>query len=166
MEGAKNVEVFKGTAPLGAVAAFPDGRLAWPIADFCKAVNISRSQWYELCRVGRAPQAVMVGRRPMVTPEAVRHWLAQLEAPADVDAAIVQGPEVERLRAFLAGRTEVTMQQVLTDALGFPRERWSRALQTRIGALLHSIGWHKKDRGGGSRPRCVYRPATTLSRAA
>lgn len=69
-------------APRGALLAFPDGRLTWHIADFCRAVNISRAQFYELQKAGRAPRTFREGRRPMLTPEAVRAWLDQRASEA------------------------------------------------------------------------------------
>lgn len=71
----------EGGAIRSALVAFPDGRLTWRIVDFCRAVNISRAQFYELQKVGRAPRTIREGRRPMVTPEAVQDWLRAREQP-------------------------------------------------------------------------------------
>jgi putative DNA primase/helicase len=61
------------------------------------------------------------------------------------------------LRDGLLGKTEVTMQQVLDDVLKLDKSKWTHAEQTRVGNVLHAIGWEKCDRGSTARPRFVYR---------
>jgi excisionase family DNA binding protein len=65
------------------------------VADFCRAVGMSRSTWQKLKREGRTPRLVTVGGIQRIRREAVEEWLAENEARASADAAhkAAGGPE-------------------------------------------------------------------------
>jgi hypothetical protein len=48
------------------------------------------------------------------------------------------------------------MAQVLEHCISTERSKWTRAEQTRVGEVLASLGWEKKDRGSNVNPRFVY----------
>jgi hypothetical protein len=48
------------------------------------------------------------------------------------------------------------MAQVLADCLHLERSKWTRAEQTRVGEVLATLGYMKKDRGSTVKPRYVY----------
>ncbi len=49
------------------------------IATFCKSYSISRPFYYKLQREGRAPRIIKLGRRVLISKEAARAWLADME---------------------------------------------------------------------------------------
>lgn len=63
------------------------------------------------------------------------------------------------VRSFLVGKDETTMHQLLEDALKLDKSKWSLAEQTRLGNVIHALGWRKHDRGSRANPpRYVYKP--------
>jgi predicted DNA-binding transcriptional regulator AlpA len=70
-------------APQGALLAFPDGRLTWTIADFCRSANISKATFYNMDKAGRAPRTFREGGRRLLTPEAAQAWLNKRQAEAE-----------------------------------------------------------------------------------
>lgn len=52
------------------------------VADFCKAVGISRSTWHKLKRENATPAIITVGDIQRIRREAVEEWLAENEAKA------------------------------------------------------------------------------------
>ncbi len=60
------------------------------------------------------------------------------------------------VRAWSLGKAEFTMSTVLDDCLRLEKSKWTRAEQTRVGEVLATLGFVKKDRGGNSSPRYVY----------
>jgi putative DNA primase/helicase len=54
------------------------------------------------------------------------------------------------------GKSEITMGGVLAECLHLEKSKWTRAEQTRVGEVLATIGFEKKDRGSSAKPRFVY----------
>lgn len=52
------------------------------VADFCKAVGISRSTWHKLKRKNSTPAIISVGGIQRIRREAVEKWLDENEAKA------------------------------------------------------------------------------------
>jgi len=52
------------------------------VADFCKAVGISRSTWHKLKRENATPAIISVGGIQRIRREAVEEWLAANETKA------------------------------------------------------------------------------------
>lgn len=50
------------------------------VADFCKAIGISRSTWHKLKRENATPAIISVGGIQRIRREAVEEWLAENEA--------------------------------------------------------------------------------------
>ena len=49
------------------------------VADFCRAVGISRSTWHKLKRQGATPAVVTIGGIQRIRKEAAETWLAENE---------------------------------------------------------------------------------------
>jgi predicted P-loop ATPase len=60
------------------------------------------------------------------------------------------------IREWALGKAEITMAMVLADCLHLEKSKWTRAEQTRVGEVLATLGYVKKDRGSGKTPRYVY----------
>jgi predicted DNA-binding transcriptional regulator AlpA len=58
------------------------GRKAFSIDEFCTEHNISRATYYNLIKVGKAPQQMKVGARRLISIEAAAAWRRQMEAEA------------------------------------------------------------------------------------
>jgi predicted DNA-binding transcriptional regulator AlpA len=54
--------------------------LAFTIAEFCKAYRISRTAYFRLRAGGKAPREIHVGRRVVISREAVADWRTAREA--------------------------------------------------------------------------------------
>jgi len=52
---------------------------AYDVESFCKKFNISKSMFYKLKRQGRAPRIMKIGKRTIISIEAVTEWQAQME---------------------------------------------------------------------------------------
>ena len=55
---------------------------AFSIADFCAQHGISRALYYKLQAQGKAPRSFKLGRRVLITREAAREWLAEMDGSA------------------------------------------------------------------------------------
>lgn len=55
---------------------------AFSIATFCKSFGISRALFYKLQKDGKAPRTFNLGRRVLISREAARAWLSQMEGTA------------------------------------------------------------------------------------
>jgi predicted DNA-binding transcriptional regulator AlpA len=53
------------------------------IGAFCKAHSISRATFYNLKKRGKAPKALVVGRRRLVSDEAAVEWRRSMEELAE-----------------------------------------------------------------------------------
>ena len=61
----------------------PVTTLAFTIPQFCKAHNVSRSQYYELRKDGRAPVEMEIGRKKLISHESAADWRRRMEVPPD-----------------------------------------------------------------------------------
>jgi len=50
------------------------------INDFCTSHKISRSMFYKLLKAGKAPRIMKIGRRTLITYEAIQEWREAMEA--------------------------------------------------------------------------------------
>jgi len=57
------------------------------IRTFCKSNKISRALFYQLQKAGQGPRIMKVGRRTLITPEAVADWRKQMEQQSTPVAA-------------------------------------------------------------------------------
>lgn len=57
----------------------------------------------------------------------------------------------DKIRAYLSGEQETTMEKVLSDGLRLEVSKWTRAEQTRVGEVLQTLGWEKRRRTNGDR---------------
>ena len=69
----------------------PVTTLAFTIPLFCQVHHLSRSQYYELRKDGRAPVEMKIGRKKLVSHESAADWRRRMEAPSD--PAPDRGPE-------------------------------------------------------------------------
>jgi excisionase family DNA binding protein len=63
-------------------------KLAYSIHEFAQAVGIGRTQVFQEIKTGRL-RAAKVGRRTIITAEAMTAWLASLNAATNSDAALM-----------------------------------------------------------------------------
>ncbi len=54
-------------------------RSAYTIAEFCAEHRVSRTHLYELCKAGRGPRLMKLGRRVLISIEAAADWRRQIE---------------------------------------------------------------------------------------
>jgi hypothetical protein len=52
----------------------------YTIDEWCKHRRFSRSAYYRLREAGRAPKTYRNGNRPLISDEADREWLLQMES--------------------------------------------------------------------------------------
>lgn len=52
---------------------------AYTIAQFCDAHHISRTHLHNMCRAGKGPRMMKLGRRVLISSEAAADWRRQLE---------------------------------------------------------------------------------------
>lgn len=57
-------------------------RQAYSIENFCKTHDLSRSAFYDLQKVGKAPAIMRVGRRVLISAEAAREWREKMQSQA------------------------------------------------------------------------------------
>lgn len=53
---------------------------AYDIQGFCDAHNISRSMYYKLAKIGKAPHEMVVGKRKLISKESAAKWRSAMEA--------------------------------------------------------------------------------------
>ena len=56
-----------------------ENRIALTIPEFCDRMGTSRSGLYRMWDRGEGPDRIKVGKRTLITVEAVRRWVSQLE---------------------------------------------------------------------------------------
>ena len=136
--------VFAGTVNHGTYLRDTTGnRRYWPVkirrADV-DAIRADRDQiWAEAVHAYRA------GTRWWVEEE--EHEMFTLEQ----ELRNVGDAFEDKIGAWLLGKTEVTMEQILADCLHLEVSKWSKAEQTRIGEVMHAIGWERRRHTGGRR---------------
>ena len=54
------------------------------VAEFCHQHGISRGTFYKLLGEGRAPKAIKVGRRTLISAEAAEEWRRRMEREAAI----------------------------------------------------------------------------------
>ena len=59
-------------------------KAALSIDEFCAAYGISRDAFYNLRQAGRAPAFMKVGRRVLISTQALEAWRMRLEAETSV----------------------------------------------------------------------------------
>jgi putative DNA primase/helicase len=57
----------------------------------------------------------------------------------------------DKIADYLAGKSETTMEQLLSEGLKLEVAKWTPAEQTRVGNVMQSLGWEKRRRSTGSR---------------
>ena len=57
-------------------------RSSFTVDSWCTTRRVSRSMYYKLKSVGKAPAIHYVGTKPLISPEADEEWLRQREAEA------------------------------------------------------------------------------------
>jgi hypothetical protein len=57
-------------------------RAAYTVAEFCEAHRISKGHYYNLRKLGQAPDEVRAGERVLITIEAAARWRRQREKAA------------------------------------------------------------------------------------
>jgi hypothetical protein len=62
-------------------------RASYTLDEWCERRRISRSMFYLLKKRGQAPKIHYAGKKPIVSDEADREWLAAREAEGDSAAA-------------------------------------------------------------------------------
>lgn len=55
---------------------------AFTVSEFCDAYRISKAQYYELKRIGQAPEEAHVKGRVIIAVEAANRWLQARQADA------------------------------------------------------------------------------------
>jgi predicted DNA-binding transcriptional regulator AlpA len=57
----------------------PVPRLAFSIAEFCEASGLSQATYFKMKNQGLGPIEMKIGRRVLITPQAVSNWQRQRE---------------------------------------------------------------------------------------
>jgi putative DNA primase/helicase len=117
-------------------------------------------------KIERADIEALVRDRDQIWAEAVhefnagtRWWVEEGEREqftVEQDLRYVGDALEDEIRAWALDKTEFTMAQVLNGCVSTERSKWTRAEQTRVGEVIASAGWVKKDRGSTVTPRYVY----------
>jgi hypothetical protein len=58
------------------------------ISQWCAKHRICRATYYNLQRVGKAPNIIYIGSRPRITPEANKAWEREREAEAQAQLKV------------------------------------------------------------------------------
>lgn len=60
----------------------PNTKQALSVESFCEQFGISKSFFYKLRQKGKAPRTMTIGRRRLITPDAIAEWQMQNQDPA------------------------------------------------------------------------------------
>jgi len=60
-----------------------DHLIAFSVSELCSAVGICRQTLYSAWQCGRGPKKLKIGKRTLVTREALTAWLVSLETPSN-----------------------------------------------------------------------------------
>lgn len=60
-----------------------DNKQSYSISAFCILNSISRALYYKLAKEGKAPKAMRVGRRTLISQEAALEWRQRMEAASN-----------------------------------------------------------------------------------
>jgi putative DNA primase/helicase len=91
--------------------------------------------------------------------EGVRWWVEEDERELfalEQELRYVGDAYEDVVRSWALGKLEFTIADVFDDCLKLEKSKWTRAEQTRVGEVLASLGFEKKDRGSKTTPRYVY----------
>lgn len=91
--------------------------------------------------------------------EGLRWWVEEAERELfelEQELRYVGDAYEDYVRVWALEKHEFTMAQVLDDCLKLEKSKWTRSEQTRVGEVLATLGYEKKDRGYGANPRMVY----------
>jgi putative DNA primase/helicase len=142
--------VFAGTVNHGTYLRDTTGnRRYWPVkiekADIERLARDRDQLWAE------ALQAFKGG---------VRWWVEEAERELfalEQELRYVGDAYEDLVREWALGKDEFTLAGVLADCLHLEKSKWTRAEQTRVGEVLATLGFVKKDRGYTAKPpRYVY----------
>lgn len=53
--------------------------IAYTISEFCQISKTSRAKLYQLWSEGKGPKKFKIGRRVLISDDAIRSWIKQLE---------------------------------------------------------------------------------------
>lgn len=136
--------VFAGTVNHGTYLRDTTGnRRYWP-------VKIDRGQIDEL----RRDRDQIWAEAVHLFNEGVRWWVEPDEQDLftqEQELRYVGDAYSDRVSAWAVGKTEFTMEQVLSDALKLDVSKWTRAEQTRVGEVLQELGWERRRYATGRR---------------
>jgi putative DNA primase/helicase len=141
--------VFSGTVNHGTYLRDTTGnRRYWPVKIERAAIDeLARDRdqlWAEACTRYR---------------EGVRWWVEESERELfalEQELRYVGDAYEDEIRGWALEKSEFTMANVLADGLHLEKSKWTRAEQTRVGEVLATLGYVKKDRGSDKTPRYVY----------
>jgi len=51
----------------------------YSVREFCALLGVSRAHFYNILRAGQGPRVMKIGRRTVISSEAVREWRTKLE---------------------------------------------------------------------------------------
>ena len=57
-------------------------KLGYSVAEFCKAMGISKKLYYELVKAGKGPRSMRLGRRRVISERAMTDWQRERESEA------------------------------------------------------------------------------------
>ncbi|MBC7601229.1 MAG: hypothetical protein H7255_01015 [Ramlibacter sp.] len=60
------------------------------VPQFCDGHNISRTHFYELIKLGRAPRLMKVGRRTLISQEAAADWRQRMETETAAQSEVTR----------------------------------------------------------------------------
>lgn len=86
-------------------------------------------------------------------------WWDIPDAGAEQEMRYEQDAWEEKIEAWLEGRQQTTLLEVLEDCLWLKADRHGRSEQTRVGTILTRLKWHKRRSTAGDRKR-FYIPPT------
>jgi predicted DNA-binding transcriptional regulator AlpA len=66
-------------------------RIAYSVAEVCSAAGIARATLYAEWKRGRGPRKLKLGKRTLITREALADWLASLETPSGNPTHEIEG---------------------------------------------------------------------------
>lgn len=136
--------VFAGTVNHGTYLRDTTGnRRYWPVKIQRAEIDALRSDRDQLW--AEAVHRYNQGERWWVEPDEAELFALEQELRAIGDVY------EDKIAEYLTGRTETTMEQLLSDALKLDTSKWTPAEQTRVGNVMQALGWEKRRRTTGTR---------------
>jgi len=120
----------------------------------------NRRWWPVAC--GEIDLAGLARDRDLLWAEAVHHyragaqWWSAAEEELELFRLIQEGRQAQdvwtpAIAEWLVGKSRISIQEVLVDALDFAKERMSVVHQRRAGVVLQQLGWRHGPRTGSAR---------------